>query len=72
MFLDKTQLLYELFLVLDHALMLDLKLLCEQHSSFIIQIAYKLVELIHFHFFCCKSLCKSCNSLKYSISSSKK
>ena len=48
MLLDKKQLLYELLLVLDHALMLVLKLLYEQHSLFIIQIACKLVALINF------------------------
>ena len=53
MLLDKKQLLYELFLVLDHALMLVLVILHEQHS-FIIQIAYKLLALINFHFFLVK------------------
>ena len=51
MLLDEKQLLYETFLVLNHALMLVLKLLSEQHSLFIVQIAYKLVALINFHSF---------------------
>ena len=50
MLLDKKQLLYEPFLVLDRALMLVLKLLCE-HRFFIVQIAYKLVAFINFHSF---------------------
>ena len=51
MLLDRKQLLYELFLVLDHALMLVLVILCGQHSSFIVQIAYTFVGPINSHSF---------------------
>ena len=72
--LDRKQLLYELFLVLDHALMLVLVILCGQHSSFIVQIAYKLVDLLILILSDKngKSLCNLCNSFGYSISTSKK
>ena len=49
MLLDYIGLLYELSSILAHDLMLVL-ILYEQYS-FIIQIAYKLVALINFHFF---------------------
>ena len=66
MLFDKKQLLYEVFLVLDHALMLVLVILHGQHDFFIIQIAYKLFALINFHFSDKngKSLFKLCNSLE--------
>ena len=40
---------YELYLILDHDLMLVLKLLCEELSFFIIQIVHMLVALINLH-----------------------
>ena len=49
MFLDKIGLLYELSLILAHDLMLVLMILYEQHSFFIIKIAYKFVEFVNFH-----------------------
>ena len=68
MLLDKKQLLYEPFLVLDHTLMLLLKFLCEQHSFFLSYRLYR--SLLHLLIFILfgkngKSLCKSCNSLGY-------
>ena len=47
MLLGKMQLLHDFFLVLDHALMLDLCSLCEQRMFFIIQCTHKLVTLIN-------------------------
>ena len=74
MLLDKKQLLYEPFLVLDRVLMLALCSVCGQHSSFIILHTQKLFVSINFHFPCKngKLICKSCNSSEYSISTLRK
>ena len=48
MLLDKTGLLCEPSLILVHDLRLVLMILCEQHSFFIIQIAYKLLAFTNF------------------------
>ena len=66
MLLDKKQLFYEHFLVLDHALMLVLVILHEQHSFFYdtdcIQACCTYLISI-FSGKNGKSLCKSCDSL---------
>ena len=73
MLLDKTQLLYALFLVLNRALMLVLSFLCGQHSFFY-HIVYRKAFYANFLFFSGKkdkSLCKLCNFLGYLISTSR-
>ena len=76
MLLEKKQLLYKPFLVLDHASMLVSKLLCEQHSFLYHTDCKEACCTYQFSYFFPskngKSLCKSGNSLGYLISTSRK
>ena len=51
MLLDKKLLLYELFLILDHVLMLVLCSLYERHKFFIVACTHELAVSINLHFF---------------------